>query len=255
MIVSSEIVVHGRIAAWGNSGTRLHRSVSVAGWSEALVASSLARWPRNGLVAPSVRFQIHGLAAARSTSGTLAIAKPSIGCWVRTTIGASLSIEIIASSCGRKSSGICWSAARAATTTVVPESPPPPSAADTMRASEREICGSCTSGVRAMATAERVKSSQANGPRNPSSRLARASAAALGCTSDRTHHAAVAIRTARSAPAPTSQMGGSGINQRLASSGIIVKPGTSTPAGGHAGNAGTSIEGKRFPSVVTGTVR
>ena len=190
------------------------------------MASSFAVAPRKGFVAPSVRCQVHGLPASSTRSVSLASAKPATGCWVRTTSGWSLSSSIRASSCGRSGSGIPSSFAPGATVTDWRKS-----LAEVIRPSDRVNwasgadsesvksggSGRPTSGVKATVTAAKATNSQASGPRKPSPSEARASAASRGATSLRMPQPARAASITSAAAAPSSQIGGSGISQRLAS--------------------------------------
>ena len=186
------------------------------------MASNLARAPRNGFVLPSTRFHDHRLlfVASSSTSGTFVSAKPSIGCCVRTTSGASLSSSKEASSCGLRSSGISWSVAPDGTIVLTDTR-----SADVKRTSDRQICPIGTSGAHATATPASVSRSQAIGPAKPSRRLVRASAAARGATTSRMAQTSASTASVINAPAPSSQMGGTATNQRLAKSGIMAASG------------------------------
>ena len=194
-------------------------TVSRTGLSEALEASSLARAPRKGLVLPSTRFHDHRLllVASSSTSGTFDNAKPSIGCCVRTSSGASLSSSREASSCGLRSIGTSCSVAPAGTVVLTDAR-----SADVNRTSDRQICPIGTRGANATATPASVRRSHAIGPAKPSRRLVRASAAARGDTTSRMAQTSASTASVIRAPTPSSQMGGTATNQRLAKSGVMA---------------------------------
>ena len=116
------------------------------------------------------------------------------------------------------------------------------SLAEVIRASERVNCesgadseseksggsGRPTMGVKATATAAKATSSQASGPRNPSPSDARASVASRGASSRRMPQPASAASIASAAAVPSSQTGGNGISQRLASASRMGMAGSGT---------------------------